>query len=84
MFAISPRALRLRLRLQSEATSLLQLLDRVRFALARQLMRNTRMGLSEIAAALRYADLPCFSRAFRKWSGMSPSDWRLGQGGGPA
>ena len=41
-------------------------------------MRNTRMGLSEIAAALRYADLPCFSRAFRKWSGMSPSDWRLG------
>jgi AraC-like DNA-binding protein len=47
------------------------LLDRVRFALSQQLMRNDRMGLSEIAAALRYADPPSFSRAFRKWSGRA-------------
>jgi AraC-like DNA-binding protein len=80
LFAISPRALRLRLR--CEGTSFQRLLDQVRFALARQLMQHTRMDLAEVAAALHYADLPVFSRAFRKWSGVSPRDWRLRDAGG--
>ena len=80
LFAISPRALRLRLR--SDATSFQQLLDQVRFAVARQLLQNTQLAMSEVAAALRYADLPGFSRAFRKWAGMSPRDWRLRDGNG--
>jgi AraC-like DNA-binding protein len=32
--------------------------------------------LSEIAAALHYADAAVFSRAFRCWSNTSPSEWR--------
>jgi AraC-like DNA-binding protein len=80
LFAISPRALRLRL--SAESTSFQQLLDQVRFAMARQLMQHTRMDLTAVAAALRYADLPGFSRAFRKWAAVSPRDCRLRHGQG--
>jgi AraC-like DNA-binding protein len=41
------------------------------------------MNLSE-AAARRYADLPGFSRACRKWSGVSPHDGCLRDGNGTA
>jgi AraC-like DNA-binding protein len=68
LFAISPRALRLRL--QAEATRFQQLLGLGRFALARQPVQRTGMDLAEVAAELHYADLPLCSRAFRKWSGM--------------
>jgi AraC-like DNA-binding protein len=34
------------------------------------------MTLGEIAAALNYAEQSVFTRAFRRWSGMTPSAWR--------
>jgi AraC-like DNA-binding protein len=35
-------------------------------------LRDTRLKVSEVAEALRYADAAVFSRAFRSWTGMSP------------
>ena len=66
----------LRKRLTAERTSLQQLVNQTRFELAKQLLENTELPLSEIASALRYADSAVFSRAFRSWSKTSPREWR--------
>jgi AraC-like DNA-binding protein len=66
----------LRKRLTAERTSLQQLVSQTRFELAKQLLENTEVPVSEISSALRYADAAVFSRAFRGWSKASPSEWR--------
>jgi AraC-like DNA-binding protein len=66
----------LRKRLTAERTSLQQLVGQTRFELAKQLLENTELPLSEIASALRYADAAVFSRAFRSWSKTTPREWR--------
>jgi AraC-like DNA-binding protein len=66
----------LRKRLTAERTSLQHLVSQTRFELAKQLLENTELPLSEIASALRYADAAVFSRAFRGWSKTSPREWR--------
>ena len=53
----------LRKRLTAERTSLHQLVGQTRFELAKQLLENTELPMSEIASALRYADAAVFSRA---------------------
>lgn len=74
LFGIHERTLRKRL--TAEGISLQQLVSQTRFELAKQLLENTELPLSEIASALRYADAAVFSRAFRDWSKTSPSAWR--------
>jgi AraC-like DNA-binding protein len=74
LFGIHERTLRKRL--TAERTSLHQLVRQTRFELAKQLLENTELPLSEIASALRYADPAVFSRAFRAWSKASPREWR--------
>ncbi len=73
-FGIGERTLRRRL--EAESTSLQELVNRTRFELAQQLLANTRLSVAEIASALHYADPNVFSRAFRNWAGVSPSQWR--------
>jgi AraC-like DNA-binding protein len=73
-FAIHERTLRRRL--QAEGRSLRRLVNRTRFEIAGQLLRNTRLSVTEIAAALQYADSNAFSRAFRSWANRSPREWR--------
>lgn len=74
LFGIHERTLRKRL--AAEQTSLAQLVSETRFTLAQQLLANTQLPLSDISAALHYADSAVFSRAFRKWAQMTPSEWR--------
>ena len=74
IFGIHERTVRKRLR--QERTTLQQLIDETRFELARQLLENTRMPVSQIGLALGYADLSAFSRAFRGWAGASPRQYR--------
>jgi AraC-like DNA-binding protein len=63
-------------RLAAEGTTIHRLVDEVRFELARQLLGETRIPLSEIAATLHYSELSAFSRAFKAWTGTTPSDCR--------
>jgi AraC-like DNA-binding protein len=72
--AVSERTLRRRL--HEEGIGLRQLVNRMRYELARQLLGNTGLSVSEIAAALEYADPNVFSRAFRSWASCSPTQWR--------
>jgi AraC-like DNA-binding protein len=65
--------------LSEEGTSLQQLINQTRFDLAQQLLQNTGLPVSEIASALQYADPNAFSRAFRNWANLSPSQWRAGR-----
>lgn len=41
-----------------------------------QLLENTRMPVTDIAATLGYAEPAGFARAFRRWSGLTPTQWR--------
>jgi AraC-like DNA-binding protein len=63
-------------RLQSLGTSFQQLVDEVRFGIARQMLEHTSIDVSEIAASLDYSDASAFTRSFRRWSGTTPALWR--------
>jgi AraC-like DNA-binding protein len=42
------------------------------------MLQNTGMEVTQVAAALDYADTSAFTRAFRRWSGTTPGRWRTG------
>lgn len=63
-------------RLNAFGTSFQELVDEGSYVLARQMLESSAMGVSEIAAALGYADASSFTRAFRSWSGSTPARWR--------
>ena len=67
----------LRRRLKEEGSSYRDLLDEVRYGLAREYLENTRLPMEEIATLLGYTESGNFSHAFRRWSGQSPRGWRL-------
>lgn len=50
--------------------------NEIRFEIARQLLQNTQVPLAQIAAALGYSEASAFTRAFRRWSGQTPTTWR--------
>jgi len=62
--------------LEHEHTSYSELLNEVRRELALQLLRRDDLDVQEIAARLGYSLTAAFSRAFRRWEGMSPMQYR--------
>ena len=74
LFSIHSRSLSRRLK--DFGTSFQELLDEGRFEIARQMLKDTRMEVSQIAMTLDYADASAFTRAFRRWSGTTPAQWR--------
>lgn len=54
-----------------------KLVDRVRFNRAVALLQQPDAKLIEIASELGYTDQANFSRAFRRWAGVSPHEYRL-------
>jgi AraC-like DNA-binding protein len=63
-------------KLGSSGVTYQQLFEGARFSASRSLIRETNLALSEIAAALGYNEASSFTRAFQRWSGMSPARWR--------
>ncbi len=66
----------LKRRLARRGTTYQHLLDQTRKARATALLRDTRVPIAQIAATLGYRDPANFTRAFRKWTGRSPSEFR--------
>jgi AraC-like DNA-binding protein len=64
--------------LRTEGLAFRQVANEIRFEIACELMENTDMALGQIAAILKYSELSAFTRAFRRWSGQTPSAWRTG------
>ncbi|HEY2513223.1 MAG TPA: helix-turn-helix domain-containing protein [Polyangiaceae bacterium] len=71
---MSPRTLQRRL--GDEGTSFTAALDAARFDVARALLPDLGLTLGDIAFRLGFSDLATFSRAFRRWSGKPPGQWR--------
>jgi AraC-like DNA-binding protein len=62
--------------LHAEGLAFRQVADEIRFEIACELLTNTDMALGQVAAALKYSEQSAFTRAFRRWSGQTPSAWR--------
>ncbi|MEO8184645.1 MAG: AraC family transcriptional regulator [Deltaproteobacteria bacterium] len=62
--------------LAEEGTTYAEVLNRQRQALAERLLRRRELGISEISLALGFSGSPAFHRAFRRWTGVSPSQFR--------
>ena len=69
-------------RLRDHGTSFRRELDKVRYAVAQQLLAESTIPIARIATILNYADVTAFSRAFRRWAGITPGQWRKGGRGG--
>ena len=62
--------------LQQRRSSFRQLLDEVRYSEAQLQLSHSAISLTDLALGLGYADETAFSRAFKRWSGLSPRQWR--------
>ena len=72
--SVSPR--QLFRRLKAEGTTCQKLVDNVKFSRARHLLAAGDAPITDIAFALGYPDQSSFTRAFARWSGVPPSEWR--------
>ena len=66
----------LRRRLEAESTSFRSTFDEIRDVLAREYLAETELTVAEIAHLLNYAETVNFRRAFVRWNGMTPSEYR--------
>lgn len=66
----------LRRRLETESTSFRSTFDEVRDLLAREYLTETQMTVAEIAHMLNYSETVNFRRAFVRWNGVTPSQYR--------
>ncbi len=66
----------LRRRLKDESTNFRAICDEVRNVLACQYLSTTKLTVSEIANLLDYAETVSFRRAFVRWNGTTPSQYR--------
>ena len=63
-------------RLEALGTTFREVLDDVRHDAACELLAATQLPLDDVAAALGYAGVSPFSRAFRRRAGTAPGQWR--------
>ncbi|GEO13754.1 AraC family transcriptional regulator [Microvirga aerophila] len=63
-------------RLRDSGSGYRTITNEIRFEIARQLLDQTDVSLGQIAAALGYSEASAFTRAFRRWSGRTPTAWR--------
>lgn len=62
--------------LKRDSLSYSDLLDRAYQELAKTLLTQGQLGIAEIGRRLGYRDPSSFSRAFLRWTGMSPRQYR--------
>ncbi|MCK0536208.1 AraC family transcriptional regulator [Alcanivorax quisquiliarum] len=63
-------------RLQQEQANYRDLLEAELQQRAVRLLSEGRLGITEVAYQLGYSDVSNFSRAFRRWTGKAPRQWR--------
>lgn len=68
-------------RLRGEDTTFGTVLDGLRKELAIEFLGSRTLAIEEIAFLLGYSEASTFSRAFRRWEGRSPQDYRAARRG---
>ena len=74
LVGISPRTLQRRLR--TSGTSFGLLLEELRHRMALRLLEDRSLAVYEVAFLLGYSDPSTFYRAFRRWQGAAPDEYR--------
>jgi AraC-like DNA-binding protein len=64
-------------RLAEEGTSFTEVLDETRRQVALRYVGNSRMPLKEVCYLVGFSEPSNFTRAFRRWTGKAPSDYRV-------
>lgn len=83
--ALKMSARTLQRRLEEEGLRYSTVLDEVRARVAKKLLAEPALALSEIAFRVGFSDLATFSRAFKRWTGAPPGTFRRRTArGGPA
>jgi AraC-like DNA-binding protein len=72
--ATSPRTLQRRL--LEDGTSFRFAVEEVRAALARHYLDEGQLALHDVAFRLGYAEVSAFLRAFKRWTGITPTQFR--------
>jgi AraC-like DNA-binding protein len=70
----SPRSLHRRL--SDEGTRFNDLLDDVRRDFAERYLARPRLAVSEVAFLVGFNDASAFFKAFRRWTGATPTEYR--------
>lgn len=63
-------------RLKQQGLGFQEVLDGLRRSLAELYLRDARLSLTDIALLLGFSEQSSFTRAFRRWRGVSPAAWR--------
>jgi AraC-like DNA-binding protein len=63
-------------KLSDEGTSYSRIFDEVRHELAQNYLAGSHRSVNEITYLLGYSEQSAFTRAFKRWNGKSPSDYR--------
>ena len=67
-------------RLQRHGVTYGELLEAVKSDVARQLLGDTRLQVQQIAESLHFSSAANFATAFRRWTGVTPTEFRRGAG----
>lgn len=66
----------LRRRLNEQSLIYEDVRDRLRKRIALELLRKSNIGVDDVACRCGYSDAVSFRRAFRRWTGLSPTSFR--------
>jgi AraC-like DNA-binding protein len=70
----------LRRRLSEEGVSYPELLEQAQVAFAKRLLESPARSIYEVAFEMGFSDPSAFHRAFRRWTGMTPAQYRESTG----
>jgi len=63
-------------KLKAENASFMEIKDRIRKHKAMSLLRNLELPIAEISYLLGFSEVSALTRAFKKWTGESPAEYR--------
>ena len=67
-------------KLGDSGTTFSRIVDETRHAQALAHFSRPQMSVNEVTHLLGFSCSSSFTRAFRRWTGLSPSEWRAGSG----
>jgi AraC-like DNA-binding protein len=67
---------KLQLKLANKNARYKKLLDDIRLTKAKQFLNEKELSLNEIAFLLGYSEVSSFSRAFKRWTGIAPGQYK--------